>query len=194
MPKTNQCLTVRLYEKWRQYRLRFKETSSASLSMEDGRTYQSHTVNRFKSSFYTFTAMTPVPAHQYEESATPVMSMSLAFTSSPGLVSKYLDDCEADRRSSATTPLLVRELHEQITQDTTRSMVASSSTSFISSPGMVGRFLDACEADRECDSPFEVSNNYQDSRASCLCPTPATGKRPKTFQYGKIALMRGKHF
>ena len=119
--------------------------------MEDSRTYQSHIVNKLKSLFYTYTAMTPVPAHQSEEYATPVMPMSLAFTSSPGLVPKYLDDCEADRCSSATTPILVRESHEQITQHAARNMIASNLTLFISSPGMVGRFLDACEADRECD-------------------------------------------
>ena len=113
MPKFIQPISVKLNNKWTQYLLSIKILSTTSSFKEDGFPYQSHTRNKFMSSFYTFTAMTPITSYWSNEATTPAIDKSIAFTSSPGLVSKYLDDCEADRCTS-TTPILGREYIEQL--------------------------------------------------------------------------------
>ena len=71
------------------------------------------------------------------------------------------------------------------------SKMASGSTPFMSSPSMVDRFLDECEADRKCDSPFEMVSQVQDSESSCLCLTASTAKRPKPLPR-RVILLRGQ--
>ena len=119
-------------------------------SKDDDIPYQSHHQNRFQSSYYTLTAMTPIPVgtHSlYDESFSPAMVEYIPFTSSPGLVSKYLDDCEADRSS-------VMKHEEVFTEEDLHGNMTSESTSFISSPSQVNRLFDECEAGRECVSSF----------------------------------------
>ena len=119
-------------------------------SKDDDIPYQSHHQNRFQSSYYTLTAMTPIPVgtHSlYDESFSPAMVEYTPFTSSPGLVSKYLDDCEADRSS-------VMQHEEVFTEEDLPGNLTSESTAFISSPSQVNRLFDECEAGRECVSSF----------------------------------------
>ena len=123
---------------------------------DDDIPYQSHHQNRFKSSYYTLTAMTPTPVVTNvvsDQSVTPVMVNNIPFTSSPGLVSKYLDDCEVDRCTLSTYEQGFTE------EDFNGSMPwlyasPSESTSFISCPSLVNRLFDECEAGRECASSF----------------------------------------
>ena len=124
--------------------------------------YLSHHQNSFKSSYYTLTAMTPMSAGTNslsDQSLTPAMVKYIPFTSSPGLVSKYLDDCEADRCTSATSlPLMQYEKvsTEEDVNGNMQMLCASTldSTPFISSPSLVNKLFDECEAGRECDSSF----------------------------------------
>lgn len=122
---------------------------------------QSHHQNRFKSSYYTLAAMTPIPVgtHSlYDQSFSPAMVEYIPFTLSPGLVSKYLDDCEADRCASATSSAMQYEkvfTEENFNGNMTRLGVSTSeSTPFISSPSLVNKLFDECEAGRECASSF----------------------------------------
>ena len=110
MPKIIQPISVRLNHKWNKclMSIGFKKASSTSLVEVDDIPYISHNDETFKSSFYTLTAMTPISSHLSDESPTSVIHKATSFTSSPGLMSKYLDNCEADRCASAT-PALVRE-------------------------------------------------------------------------------------
>ena len=101
MPMIFQPISVRVTQMWRQY-LSLKMSSTTSLFKEDGTPYRSHTKNKFTSSFYTLTAMSPISSPLTEECTTPVMQKPSSFTSSPGLVAKYLDNCEADRCALAT--------------------------------------------------------------------------------------------
>ena len=172
IPKIIQPISQTLKLKWKQYLMSLKMSSSTSLFKEDSIPYQSHTSNRFKSTFYTFTAMTPITSPNSDESTTPAISKLCSFTSSPGLVSKYLDDCEVDRCATAK-PILLRESLDHITKDTNSSKMTSGSTPFISSPSMVEGFFDRCEAERECDSHFEISSSLRHLRS------PVTAKRPK---------------
>ena len=190
LPKVIHPISVKLNSKWIQYLLRIKISSSTSSFKEDGIPYQSHTRNKFTSSFYTFTVMTPITSHLSDETATPAIDKSIAFTSSPGLVSKYLDDCEADRCTSAT-PILERECLEQLKPLSNCSKIVSGSTPFMSSPSMVDKFLDECEADRECNSQFEMVSQVQDSESPCICLTAATAKRPKPLPQ-RVILLRGQ--
>ena len=187
MPKFIQPISVKLNNKWTQYLLSIKILSTTSSFKEDGIPYQSHTRNKFTFPFYTFTAMTPITSHLSNESAAPATAKSIAFTSSPGLVSKYLDDCEADRCTSAT-PILVRECLEQFNTDYNFRKMAPGSSPFMSSPSEVNRFFDKCEADREPVSPFEM---VQDFESSCICLKGATGKRPKPLPR-RVVLLRGQ--
>ena len=170
--------------------LSFKMSSATSLNKDDGIPYQNPIGNRFTSSFYTFTTMTPITSHLSDESITPVIPKSISFTSSPGLVSKYLDDCESYRCTSAT-PILVRASLEQLIKETNSSMLSSGSTPFMSSPSTVDMFLDECEADRECDSPFGMASPSHDSEHHCLSLIAATAKRPKPLPR-RIVLLRGQ--
>ena len=187
MPKVIQPISVKLKSQMGQYRLSIKMPSTTSSFKKDGITYQSHTRNKFTSPYYAFAAMTPITSHLSDEAATPATEKSIAFTSSPGLVSKYLDDCEADRCTTAT-PILVRECIEQLNTDSNCRKIVPGSSSFMSSPSMVDRFFDECEADRESVSPFEM---VQDSGSSCLCLKGATGKRPKPLPR-RVVLLRGQ--
>ena len=102
-------------------------SSSTYLYNEDNIPYQSHTANRFKSSFYTFIALTPLTSSNIDESTTPVITKLSSYTSSTGLVSKYLDDCEPDRCAN-TTSVFVRESLEHLTRGPNKSIMASGST------------------------------------------------------------------
>ena len=188
MPKIIQPISVRLNHKWNKclMSIGFKKASSTSLVEVDDIPYISHNDETFKSSFYTLTAMTPISSHLSDEYTKPVIPKSTSFTSSPGLVSKYLDNCEDDRCASATSAL-VRESQEQLTNS---NMMASGTTPFMSSPSMVNRFLDECEADRECDSLYGMASpsNYLGSYCSYLLG--ASAKRPKPLPRRVVLLRR----
>ena len=180
-PKLIQPISVRLNHKWNKclMSIGFKKASTTSLVKVDDIPYTSLNGETFKSTFYTLTAMTPISSHLSDESTTSVIPKSTSFTSSPGLVSKCLDNFEADRCASAT-PALARESLEQLTNDTNSNMMTSGTTPFMSSPNMVNRFLDECEAVRECDSPYGMFDRL-------LC---ATAKRNKPLPRRVVLLRR----
>ena len=135
-----------------QYLKRMKGLEIASTMSDLDIPYQSHHQNRFQSSYYTLTAMTPIPVGTHSlsvQSFTPELVKYLPFTSSPDLVSKYLDDCEADRYTSS-----VMQHEEVFTEEDLHGNMTSESTDFISSPSQVNRLFDECEAGRECVSSF----------------------------------------
>ena len=118
MPMLFRPISVRVTQMWRQY-LSLKMSSPTPLFKEDGTPYRSHTKNKFTSSFYTLTAMSPI----------------------------------------------------------------SSPLTFMSSPSMINRFLDECEIDRECDSPFGMASPFQ-------VLINATAKRPKPVPRRTVLLGR----
>ena len=66
---------------------------------------------------------------------------------------------------------------------TDSSKLTSGSMPFISSPSMVDRFLDECEADREYDSPLLIAVQPKH------CEMVATAKRPKPITR-RVALLQ----
>ena len=185
MPKIFQPISARVTQICGQYLISLKVSPTTSLFKEDGTLYQSHTKNKFTSSFYQLTAMSPISSPLSDECTTPVMQKSSPFTSSPGLVSKYLDNCEADRCALAT-PTSVYESLGKYTNENNGKFMVSESSSFMSSPSAINRFLDECEIDRDCDSPFRMASPFQ-------VLMTATAKRPKPFPRRTVLLGRQLH-
>ena len=134
---------------------------------------QSHQQNMLKASYYTLTTMTPISgstnpfqgsSFSPDQSMTPAMVKYRPFTSSPGLVDKYLNDNELVRCALASP--LARESIEKINKDindnTTMKASTSAATPFLSSPRLVNRFFDDIEFEREIGSPCGMVSPARD--------------------------------
>ena len=200
-----------IYKKWRSLLVRKDDSKLATNMKKDTDIkdiYHKHEQMKFKPSYYTLTAMTPNYMYN-DEASSPVMNEFSPFTSSPSLISKYLDNCEAERSANEAIPMTpitsypgliskyfanleadqvigTKSLTTHNIHDTTVGETRTTQSPFISSPNTVGRLFDECEAQMDYD-------RVKDGLLNCSYLLKDDMQMPKLLPK-RTVLFRGRRF
>ena len=164
LPKIIGPLSSSFKKTWTQYLIVVTSTISDTneddeIEAKEDVLYNDHQPNVFQSSNYTLTAMTPISGSSSVLADSSFTSTP--FTSSPDLISRFLDayDCFSEEGSpyEMKTPKRnsLASFYYDINGNSASLLYSSQTSSFISSPSKVDRFLDKCEAERQCNCHFD---------------------------------------